>query len=150
MKKTTFINVLSVLSNASDVVLENTYSAFSDEQIKALEELHFHFNELNMQSNKVRTMNKRFTAKSARFAVNKTVCNMLSESMFSEKERAFLISHNYTHIACDMSDIESVKQCFEALRNAHYESIAHALENAIDIEFKTSASKSRKERKKAK
>jgi len=147
MKKTTFENIINTLSTMSDVRLLDTYEAYSDDRITSCDAVHFEFLQLNMPNDKARRFNKRVSVKAKSMVVNQSVAlHIVDNKTYNVKRHYLSSSKNYA----DISAYESLTDMLAIVRNAHYESLAHALEEAQDITFKTSASKSRKSVKKAK
>jgi len=136
MRKQTFTDIINAFVEVADIRLLDDYSSFDDEKIKSCDALHFEFVQLNMQDDRARKYNKRFTVKANTFVVNQTVAQYIADSKdYTVKRHYIASSKNYA----DITNYSNLVDMFCIVRNAHYESIAQALENAIDIEFKTQA-----------
>ena len=151
MRKSVFESIVSFLQSQSDVRVLDDYQRFDDEKIKSCDVVLFEFKQLNMSDNKARTYNKRFSIKAKTLVCNQTVAQYISDTDDIQIKRHYVASSkNYADISVCIDDYERFCNMFSIVRNAHYESIAQALENAFEIEVKTNASKkSRKAKKNA-
>ena len=145
MKKTTFENIINTLATMSDVRLLDDYKAFSDDKIQSCDAIHFEFIQLNMTDDKARRYNKRMSVKAKSIVVNQSVAKHIADNdAYTVKRHYIASSKNYADIVA----YENVSDMLAIVRNAHYESIAQALENAFEIEVKTNASKKSRKAKK--
>lgn len=145
MRKSVFESIVAVLNTMSDVRLLDDYKAFSDDKIQSCDAIHFEFIQLNMSDDKARRYNKRMSVKAKSIVVNQSVAKyIIDDNAYTVKRHYIASSKNYA----DITAYENISDVLSVVRNAHYESIAQALENAIEIEFKTQAKKKTSKAKK--
>ncbi len=145
MKKTMFDAIVNAIETMSDCQIDNAlnYKELSNDEIKALDELHFFFDELKVKERDAKCKNacKRCTFKAQTLVLNKTFVQCFEDDESVKFKREMLLSKNYSN--AKISDKTDIQALLQRVRTAYYESVAQALQDAVEIEFKTKAKKQR-------
>jgi len=150
MKKTMFDAIVNAIENTKDCMFDNVidYKSLTDDEIKALTQVHFKFKVLKTTDTtynaKCDYMRKRCSFNATQLVLNKTMMQYFDDiENITKAHREMLLNKNYCNIDLIQKEKTDLIALLDTVRTAYYESVAHALENAVEIELKTKAKKQR-------